>query len=348
MLICLSSGTRELYRQDILRAIALPIASELQFRYANRLVSENVNRMIQDQTIVGQEVLISYADQSDPQDKGLIRLVPVRMAIVKYASAPGETVSLILSLDKIAYSSDLNTFNSEIMSFTGNALPKWIKNRAEGLYCIELSHEPKNLEKIKDLGQWEKLVAQLAAFKDFERESTFITVVGFLTKEEQKDMDPTWQHREWPKGIPPNMYMELIVYHFHPDKQPSGVDLSLDTGPNLLPQSPISHRLESPYDVKRFGLQAKDPVLREQTDYARIVLEDKATAGHFELEMIIRIKRNIRKRIGIAVVIAIGLAGAQIIPQMINSGIDYRLIPIILFFDLVAGLAITLGIPKLI
>lgn len=354
MLICLSSGYRPRYRQDVLRALALPIESNLQFRYDKDWVSDGVLQMIQDHTIVGQEVLIAYADQSRPSGgsipTGAIKLVPVRLATIVSAAAPGRTISLIFSLSKVAYASNLDAFNNEMSNLTGRALPRWVDSNPRGLYCTELNSRPTNLVEIQDIGQWEEVVNQLSGYKDFEREQTFFTILGLMTRDELQAMGAKLQHLPWIREFPANVCRDLVIYHYHPTKSPANLEICISTGPELSLQSSANARLDSRYDLKKFQVQSGDPLLRTQGSWISLVTEDQIAMERFELEISVRVRGNRLKRLGVATAIALGLTGAQIIPLItrgdLTPTVKLASALIILAFSFAVGLAAVWGIRR--
>lgn len=82
MYVCLSSGARPRYRRDIIRALAMPAGTWIQFRYAREWVSPAILADLADskkrKALPGKGVLISYVDQTDPQRDP--ELLPCRMA----------------------------------------------------------------------------------------------------------------------------------------------------------------------------------------------------------------------------------------------------------------------------
>jgi hypothetical protein len=122
----------------------MPIGTELQFRYDLRWLSASVVQRIQQGTLANEEVIIAYADQSTPpaEDAGAIELIPIRRARVVSAVTPGKTVSLVFTLGKVVYASDLAAFNSEVANLSGNALPRWVNRQAQGVYCTQLNTPP--------------------------------------------------------------------------------------------------------------------------------------------------------------------------------------------------------------
>lgn len=346
MIICLSSGSSPRYRQDVIRALALPIGSNLQFRYEKRWVSDGLLKKIQDRSIVGQEVIIAYADQSIPDDggtpKGDIQLVPVRLAKVTYAAVLGRTTLLIFSVGKFVFASDLNAFNDEAMNLTGKSLPKWVDGKPQGKYCTELSNRPTNFLEIQDLGQWEQVVAQLANRKDFEQERAFITVLGLMTEDEIREMGAELKHKPWVKELQANKNRELLIYHYYPTTLPTDLQITIHTGPELKSQSSPTCTLDSRYDLKRFHLESGDPPFGSQGSWINIILEGQDKTNRLEMEISVKVKGNQLRRIGIAFAIAIGLTGAQIGPLLTRTDLDAAIkgISALIIFVLSLGVGI--------
>lgn len=100
MFICLSSGARPRYRQDIIRAIAMPRGSRLQFRYRLELVAERVKQRIKDRTYKNTKALIAYLDQQDRTK--VPELIPCRFGRIVHAQIHGSTTSLVFVLSRNA------------------------------------------------------------------------------------------------------------------------------------------------------------------------------------------------------------------------------------------------------
>ena len=318
MLMCLSSGSRPRYKQDVIRALAMPISSELQFRYDTELVSDSVLRMIEDGTIIGEDVLIAYADQTIPNGDvaptGPFEMVPVRLAKLASASLPGRTVSLIFSLEDVVYASNLQAFNNDVDNLTGGSLPRWVSGMREGLLCTQLTNRPTTFVQADDLRQWEEVVTQLADRKDFSDEETFITVLGLLSKRDVQAMSATLRHLPWPKELTADDHRDLTIYHYHPSRAPSTLAVSVDIGPQLGLESNRVSTLDSRYDIRRFRIRSGDPPLGTQASWVRLTVEAPKAGGPLDFEMKIRVKGNWLTRLGIATMIALGISGAQMVP----------------------------------
>ena len=316
MLICLSSGTRTRYIQDVLRAITLPIAAHLQFRYDRQWVSTGVLNMIEQRKLAGQEVIIAYADQSIPPQGGAgsIELVPVRRGTVVSAVAPGRTVSLIFSLGKVVCASNLAAFNNEAANLTGNALPRWSSGKPQGCYCTQLNNQPSTVIDIENLGQWEEVVTQLSPHRDFDPEETFFTILGLLKEDELKAMGATLKHMPWSGELPANAFREVVLYHYHPSKSPIDLKITANVGPEIMLESPMRVRLDSRYDLKRIRVKSGDPAFGTRESWITLTTEGATISQPLDLDLSLKIRGNWLKRLGVAAIIAIGLAAAQVIP----------------------------------
>ena len=69
MYICLSSGIRPRYRDDVLRTLAMPAGTRLQLRYDQNWVAPEVLQAVSHGTILDVPVLIAYVDQSSNRSR---------------------------------------------------------------------------------------------------------------------------------------------------------------------------------------------------------------------------------------------------------------------------------------
>lgn len=58
--ICLSSGARPLYLENIVRALSLPVRNVIQFRYEREIVSESFEERVSENRAVGDTAYICY------------------------------------------------------------------------------------------------------------------------------------------------------------------------------------------------------------------------------------------------------------------------------------------------
>ena len=87
--ICFSSGAQPRYRDDIIRAMAMPAGCELTFRYRQKYIAHGVLEHLKSNSIrLGDQVLICYLDQSDRNKP--VDYIPVRFAKLLEAPVIGD------------------------------------------------------------------------------------------------------------------------------------------------------------------------------------------------------------------------------------------------------------------
>lgn len=250
MFVCLSSGARPRYRQDILRAIAMPRGARLQFRYRLELVAESVQVRIRNGTANQEKVLIAYLDQSDRSK--MPEFVPCRFATIVGARIHGSTTTAIFELDAFAYAHDVAGFNSHLRTISGERLPlRQNSNQefAQGAFWFEVPGDAANdAIGTYDLTNWENIVTQLTHRQDFATEKCFYVVEGLrqLPKGEKVEM------RDGMYPLKSSHKYEIGLYHFLP-KEPGGVcHLNLAASPPSSIALPSGGALviDSEYDMK--------------------------------------------------------------------------------------------------
>lgn len=351
MIICLSSAHRPRYKQDVLRSLILPIGATLQFRYDYSLVSVDVQAMIEHRSVVGQEVIIAYANQSNNTvDKKVdIELVPTRRAKVISAARTGTTLSIVFLFDTFIYASDLKTFNSEIRGLSKDVLPLWDGVKIQGMFCGQIISLPSMIIDGADLSIWEKIVTQLADYPDFRMEETFFTVLGLFKEKEIINTSTNLKHISWNDQIPAKSNRTLLIYHFHPTKSPTNTFLTIKSGELIKIDSPLKIKLDSRYDLKRINLKIGTPNSASST-WISLSVEGTGLTDLFETDVAIKISGDWLSRMILTIVIAFGLTGSQIIPLMSRIDIDVHnkiMTSLLIFmFSMVVGIATAWRIPR--
>src|SRR4051794_24776550 len=105
MFVCLSSGSTPRYREDILRSLAMPVGTILQFRYERRYLTQAVSTAVEDGRAESQTALVVYVDQNNPAVPP--SYVPCRFAEVRRVTSHGTTLSLELALGHFGFADNL-------------------------------------------------------------------------------------------------------------------------------------------------------------------------------------------------------------------------------------------------
>ncbi len=351
MLIFLSSGDIERYRQDVLRALALPMGSALQFRYDTKWIGVKTMEEIRGGRLVGQDLIVAYIDQSKPEESVAsqhIEVIPVRTGKVSAVAVTGDTVALEFTIGTMAHASDLSAFNAELVSLSERALPKWVEQKPEGKYCAELTSVPSKLDRTNGIGHWQKIVKQLAERDDFKEERAFFTVLGLLSGSERRKIAVELAHADWKQKVAPNSDNDLLVYHFHPKPPRRGAALTLSAtvGEGLAIES-NTVSVDSRYDLKRIHVRSLDPPT-ERGSWISVTLAD-AEDVQLDVEMATKVKSDWLRRVLTGSAIAIGLALAQVVAVSVsdNDGdVKAWLIVFAMLGSLIVGMAAAFGLRR--
>ena len=333
MFICLSSGARPRYREDVLRALAMPEGSSVQFRYDLKWVAPVIRDRLSGKDGKGTSCLIAYIDQSDPNKAP--DLIPCRFATLLDAAVYGSTVSLVLTLHELAYAEDLVAFNNEMRSASAAVLPAWQPDKKlKGSYWFDTGQELQTLVKSQALAEWEKIVTQIAGRSDFQAESTFYTVEGI--------------HRVAPSAVvsvrngayplAPGQEYELRFYHFHPTKEPVGSGLRVETGSQSLKFTTSQDLvLDSRYDLKRVRIRTSSPPLRQTAVLTILRKDSRQVDPNLDFDLRVEIKGAFWKTLGYGTVLGLLLATPQVASALSNPTLPAQNIIVISVVSTVVG-----------
>src|SRR5713226_2964535 len=159
MLLCLSSGYRQRYLEDILRAVAMPAGLDLRFRYTVDHISRDLHDPLKNNGHQGEVVLIGYLDRSDSDHAQ--EIVPCRFATLQESKILGDICVLTLRLTDYAFAESESDAMAELQ-LRAKDLPHWDGLKPAGKLCQYLGNGTlRNIKKTSDIGDWQKLVDQL-------------------------------------------------------------------------------------------------------------------------------------------------------------------------------------------
>jgi hypothetical protein len=260
MFICLSSGARPRYRQDILRAIAMPSGMRLQFRYTNNIVAPKIIDRIHTGSVKGEKALIAYCDQHDPNVTP--EFIPCRYATIEEAEIHGLTVSLVLSLEDFAYTKDIARFNGGLRQAVPS-LPVWQPDSSypAGYYWLETKRDPDIIRSLQ-VEVWEKIVHQLSQRVDFQLENCYYTILGLYIGGSETAIS---SQEDCFHLAADNKY-EIRVYHFIPEQQSNVSSLRFEAKTEWITflRNPVL-TIDSPYDLKKVLFKTGRPARGEET-----------------------------------------------------------------------------------
>ena len=252
MLFCLSSGASARYLEDVIRALAMPQGTHLQFRYAKSWLDESTVAKIETRTICGEKAIISYIDQSKP---GVTpRIVPCRLAVVRDVNILGHSFCIDLEVTKFAFAKNIESFQQEIRKVDGGNLPHWDEEAGEpklyGKWFLELSDHFCDFSETDNLKEWENIVKELGKSEDFENKNLdlFFHVVG-IGRIDQPGNRVALHDGYYP--IRSNTEYQILIYQFQPGRVPENKWLKLTTSERRigLSSNPLVI-IDSRYDLK--------------------------------------------------------------------------------------------------
>jgi hypothetical protein len=335
MFIFLSSGARPRYRQDILRAIAMPKGAHLQFRYDSKWIAAGVRDLLSNKGVKGTPSLIAHIDQHDKAKTP--ELIPCRFATLADAVSHGSTVSVILALGEFGYAKDLAAFNLEMRS-ASTTLPTWgPEGSITGTYWMDIAREPNTVLRSATLDTWEEVVAQLAERSDFADEPCFYVVEGLYPI----GRDSPLSHEGGTYEIGAGREYEVRIYHFHPRRAPEQTWLRLATvsGSLRFTTNPLLS-IDSRYDMKRARLRAGTPAKAEDTVLSvyRVTSDRQDVLGMWEFDLPLRIKGSFWPTLMHGIVLGTLLAGPQIVAAFSNPGLPPSNVTAICIVSAILGL----------
>ena len=334
MYVCLSSGASPRYRQDILRALAMPHGASLQFRYQSKWIGPQILEKIANGTITNSPALIAYIDQSVPGQTP--ELIPCRLASISEASSHGTTVSLLLDLKEIALASDLAAFNKEMQTLSAGRLPTWQSGKLTGLYWLEVLPSPSTISPSENISDWEKIVTQLVAHNEFGNESGIYAVLGISPLESDK----TVQSKKGRYELAPSTEYELSIYHYYPKSGPVEVRLTLATSsPWLTFTTNPRLMLDSRYDLKRVRIKTGNPSSKEPAVLTILRGVTGSDTSELEFDLLLTVRSNFWRTLGYGFILGVLLGGPQIVAAFSNPALPKGSVYLISVLSGVVGLA---------
>src|SRR5580704_3964379 len=338
MFLCLSSGASPRYREDVLRALAQPWGSVLQFRYLQKYLAPGILEKARAAGEKESQALIAYIDLSDTNKAP--EIIPCRFAVISEITVIGTAVTLQLELQEFAVAADLSKFNDELRKKPLGTLPVWQtdgdKKSAKGDYWLELPAEPTTTVRSDKLDDWEKIVTQLAARDDFKDEGSFYTVVGI-------NEIPSRLAVAANKGrydFQPGREYELSLYHFYPKNVPLRAGVTLTTTSEWLAFTTNPElQLDSRYDLKRVRFKTGKPA-KEEDAWISVTRKSKdSQLPYVDFDLLGCVSGVFWQTLGYGIILGLLVAGPQIIAALSNPNLPASNIVLVCTTSGILGLA---------
>ncbi|WP_265587365.1 hypothetical protein [Sphingomicrobium arenosum] len=348
-LILLSSGLRARYREDVVRALALPTGRKLQFRYRKRHIESALVKNLK--SLTGRTVFICYLECSDPNRQ--IRLLPVRSAKIGAVEAAGEKFIFTLIVEK--YFSSPNDAAKLIEADKKFKVPAWKtpadggSTYASGLWAQGSELSLSDFELVKHnrdgghLLAFENTAVQLGATSDFSsvEERLFFNLVALEEAGKRYEFGPSPTFKR-------NGVQSVLIHHLTPNMPtgPEAPTLFLKYavfGHGLEPIHGNLLKIDSEYDLKRLRLDVKKGV-RDTINSLSIGRTSASKPDELqdsEVEVEIRVRSSQWKVLLNILFIMSGIAAAGIVAA--GSSLTLNKALLILFAAFIAAASSVLG-----
>ena len=319
----------------------------MQFRYATKYIDASVLKAIDEGHVVGQNVLIAYADQSGRTALAPVPLVPCRSARISSCLRLGTTVSLRLELNKFASVSSIDAFNAEVLSITARATPQRTgEGKISGFYCIRLPSELTTVGYSSEFSTFENLINLLILHSDFASEQTFCSLSGVFKVGKSSSVVPV--NGRFPLEGGSQYY--LHVYQYHPTSAPSNTSLTVtSTSDRLTFIDQTTFVLDSRYDHKEISFELS----RSLDDRLGVVrFELKQSEELLTLDLAFKLHGSVVLGAMYAIVLGALLASPHAVSALVNDKIapatQHQIVVTALVTSLIASSLTVFGVRKLL
>jgi hypothetical protein len=268
MLILLSSGATRRYRDDIVRALALPTGAELQFRYDRSYVDGSLLAEIDANKLQEEQAIVVYlATDKDQLQTGY---VPCRFVTVVGAEAVGSSYIVRLRIGSFVADCGDTKLRADLSPDEDALLPKWKSTTGagailEGKFFFRtrsgLSGIPTD-----SLTAFESTATALSRYKDFAgaQSTVFYSIrrlvsgqrnIGLSERSVTSMVNGTY-------SLSSGQQYEMEIYCFLPpgaETKSATLHISSDVEAVLLPLG-NTRGIDSRYDLKRFPLRVERQV----------------------------------------------------------------------------------------
>jgi len=331
MIILLSSAHRPRYREDILRCLAAPIGTRLQFRYDIKHVQQNLADNVD--SIAG-DALVCFIDNSL---EGICPLLPVRKVSITRLRRHGSTISIVFSVADFAHQRP-DDFTSEITKSVGGVNPRKTNNIVSGSFLFSLDSVPSELTLTKDVSAFEATADALVKFEPFQQEAFFWSVLGVVKSGETHDS--TEQTTSLPDKLDAKSDYELLLYHYHPS--PPFPDqrhrVSIACGGEIKSSDLTTIPIDSRYDLKSLAVRTGGARWSKRTGKIRVGQE-----GAWSLDIRVVIKPTLFQSIVFGILIGLSIAASSVTALIGSDQVSVASVTWAIIFGLVAGFFVIWG-----
>lgn len=315
-LLCLSSGLTLRYRQDILRALALPLSSRVQFRYSDDIVDASLAPDLERDAISGSVALLAHVecDESSHPAEGPCFVTPCRRAVLISSKRVGKYFVLVFQLGGYAVAEDIDAFQLCLPE----GRPRWREGSLGGQWCLRTTHT--GWKQTFGLAGFQDVAIRLSDQADFVTQPFFLAVEGIFQRGRDASIEPS---SDGDIVLPAGQHFALRLFHFAPKSdhsrstEPTG-QITVAAASPLEAVTSATLPIDSPYDLKSFAFRTIDRVAVAQSGALVIRAECLPGSAHVvclqpELHLSVRIEPSLAKALGQTAVLTLLLFVQQFV-----------------------------------
>lgn len=373
--IFLSSGASQRYRDDVLRAIALPRGAYLQFRYSvDAYVATGVQRAlaIDPMSLVGRKALLCSLDRrlavgatvmgsiagaekltGVPGQPHQPEVVPCRYAQIAEVEVVGDAVFIRFALEGFPNLGDSKAFNDALRT-EGDAargrVPSWVAKGAEfevvGEFWLERGEIPKDClesnNRAADIAAFQKVVDRLAVHAEYSKETAFFHLIGIRKRQKKKLCDVGYiVPKEGRFSASSNKWLALDIFHHEPKSvQPKGRVQVSATFDEVQFDGPSAVHIDSWYDLAEVRLRTPATAV-ERRGVVDLHLHREDGAGPvLMMELPVCVPTSKLRFLAIAVLVSLAMFVASALDTLTREGFSWEKGGVVLAFQLVASLVV--------
>ena len=349
MLVLLSSGATRRYRDDIIRALALPAGSDLQFRYDRRYIDPSLLKRIEAGGVQNEEAIVLYL-WSD-KEKAYTEIVPCRMVKVVSAEFAGSSCIVRLRAGNFVSGLDDPKFKTCLSAEERTLLPTWeskvgVGPVLNGKFFFSIKDGLSN-HATEDIAAFEGAAISLARFKDFSdpQSSTLFYTVRRVIKFGFGDNDPSRARSFKPNAGSYELYSgehyETEIYTFvPPGVELKSAELHIDSDVDAV-EFPLGNRrdINSRYDLKRVSFQIPEQVQAVSAGIHLYITDPGDQASRrSDILLPIRFTGSLQFAIARIVLIGLGASGSGIVAANAAGKLNFGNAVLMIFLGLVAAI----------
>lgn len=353
MLVCMTEARRARYRENVVRSLAYPVGSVIQYRYGIHLVDPAVKDSLN--TLEAERATVVYCYAHVDARTRTVTVVPLRFGTIKTAELVGSSVVLNVELGAFFDCSKTPSTLNEIVPQTESI--NWLERPELKTLAFLAKDDAIGPSAANLLDGFESAVNALVRFPRFELKqdadnptSVFFHVIRLRTLLGQRfnrlglpASTPTEQTSA-PFSVQSGSRYEMEIYHYYPEDR--GGDTKRRTIKGVCPSELIEFicdpelAVDSDYDVKKLSFDVQKASIPHASAIDISVLSADEKVGHSTISVGLEIKPNYSFLGFQLLLITLGASAPGMI-GLLSSNKDYD--PLVLLIMLLSGFAVALA-----